>query len=55
MDNGTMIIMGTDSHYHDEVGRFKDSYRILKELRFPEELIVNVDLERLPYVLNREL
>lgn len=55
MDNGTMILMGTDSHYCEEIGRFKDSYRILKELHFPKELIVNADLERLPYVLNREL
>lgn len=55
MDNHTMIVMGTDSHYCDEVGRFKESYKILKEMKFPKELIVNEDLKRLPYVLNKEI
>lgn len=55
MDNQTMIILGSDSHFCDQIGKFKDSYRILKEMNFPKELIINEDLERLPYVLNREL
>lgn len=55
MDYGTMILMGTDSHYCGEVGKFEASCRILEEVQFPEELIINVDMERLPYVLNREI
>lgn len=55
MDHQTMILVGTDSHYCEEVGRFKDARRILKELDFPKELIINEEVGRLPYVLNREL
>lgn len=54
MDNHTMIIMGTDSHFCNDVGRFKESYKILKELDFPQKQIINEDIKRLPYVLNKE-
>lgn len=53
IDNHTMIIMGTDSHYCGQVGHFEDSLCILKELDFPKEQIVNLDISRLDYVLNR--
>lgn len=53
MDNHTRIIMGTDSHYCKDIGRFKDSYRILKDIGFPQELIINESIDRLDYVLNR--
>lgn len=55
MDVHAMVIMGTDSHYCDEVGKFEESYRVLKDLGFPEELIINMDVGRLPYVLNKEI
>lgn len=55
MKHKAMIIMGTDSHYCEEVGRFSDSYRMLKELHFPEELIINTNMDRLSGVINREL
>lgn len=53
IDNHTMIIMGTDSHFCNDVGRFKESYKILKELDFPREQIINEDIKRLSFVLNK--
>ncbi|MBO5372183.1 MAG: phosphatase [Lachnospiraceae bacterium] len=53
IDNHTMIIMGTDSHYCEQVGDFAESYKILEELQFPQEQIINMDLSRLSYVLNK--
>lgn len=53
MEHGTMIIMGTDSHYCGDVGRFDESLKLLEELQFPQELVVNADIGRLAYVLNK--
>lgn len=47
----TMILMGTDSHICYEIGHFEDSMEMLREVDFPEELVINFDLNRLPYVL----
>ena len=46
-----MILMGTDSHICYEIGHFEDSMEMLREVDFPEELVINFDLNRLPYVL----
>lgn len=53
IDNHTMVIMGTDSHYCEQVGNFEDSYRILEEMHFPEEQIINMDTARISFVLNK--
>lgn len=53
MDNKTMVIMGTDSHYCDQVGVFTDACKILKEMDFPREQIINLDTKRLGFVLNK--
>lgn len=50
----TKVLMGTDSHICYEIGRFEDSMEVLREVDFPEELVINFDLERLSYVLRRE-
>lgn len=51
----TMILMGTDSHMYTDIGIFTPSYDILKEVNFPEELIINFDLKKLPLVLNKQI
>lgn len=35
------IIVNTDSHFSTQVGCFENSLRLLKEIDFPEELVVN--------------
>ena len=49
----TNIILGTDSHICYEVGRFDRALEVLEEADFPEELVVNFDMERLSLVLNK--
>ncbi len=41
------VILGTDSHYAPHVGDFSSIERILEQLDFPEELIVNTSIEKL--------
>lgn len=43
----TCIIVGTDSHICNSVGRFEDAITILEEMNFPPELIINESPERL--------
>ena len=43
---GQEVIVNTDSHFPSSVGRFDEARALLEETGFPEELIVNTDLER---------
>lgn len=38
---GTSIVVGSDSHDPQYVGRFDEAYQMLREVDFPEELIAN--------------
>lgn len=50
----TKVLMSTDSHICYEIGRFEESLKMLDEVGFPEELVINFDLKRLPYVLRTQ-
>ncbi|MFI3238020.1 MAG: phosphatase [Lachnospiraceae bacterium] len=41
------VILGTDSHYHTQIGDFHDTKLLLDQLDFPMELVVNTSLEKL--------
>ena len=43
---GAPIIVNTDAHFMTELGRFDGSIKMLEEIGFPEELIVNSSVER---------
>lgn len=43
---GTRIIVNTDAHFSTAVGVFDDALEMLKEIEFPENLIVNSSVER---------
>lgn len=47
------IILGTDSHICYQVGKFDDAEALLKEMDFPEELVINYDINKLNYILNK--
>lgn len=47
------IIVNTDSHFSTQVGCFEHSLKLLKELNFPEELVVNSSVERLQAYLKQ--
>lgn len=49
---GASIICNTDSHISYDVGNFDDTIKLLKELSFPKELVVNSCEENLYKVLN---
>ena len=52
---GTNIICNTDSHYADAVGDFRNCDTLLREMDFPQELILNNSMEKLKLVLNKSI
>lgn len=46
------IVLGTDSHICYTVGRFDDALKVIHEVGFPEELILNTKPEALPDLVN---
>ncbi|MBT9777033.1 PHP domain-containing protein [Clostridium sp. MCC353] len=49
---GIRVIMGSDAHIWYDVGCLDYSEKLLQELDYPEELILNYNIDRLKYVLN---
>lgn len=47
------IIVNSDAHFSAQVGRFDRSLRLLEEINFPEELVVNSSVERFCRYLNQ--
>lgn len=43
---GVPVIVDTDSHFSTQIGCFEHSLKLLEELDFPEELVVNSSVER---------
>lgn len=48
------IIVGSDAHYTDYVGRHQEAYELLEEVDFPEKLVANADLELFYSFLKKE-
>ncbi len=46
------ILLGTDSHICYTVGKFDEALDVIKEVGFPEELILNTRLDRLSEIVN---
>lgn len=44
---GAKIIVNSDAHVSSAVGNHQNAYEILKQEKFPEELVVNSDVERI--------
>ncbi|GBD68296.1 phosphatase [Tetragenococcus halophilus] len=44
---GVKITISSDAHFATDIGNFAESFNMLKEIDFPEELIVNRNLETL--------
>lgn len=49
---GASVILGTDSHICSSVGDFTQADRLLQEVDFPRELIINADPGRIGEVVN---
>lgn len=44
--NGCPIIVNSDAHFWSRIAAFDAAKQLIKDISFPEELIVNADLER---------
>lgn len=49
---GVRVVMGSDAHIWYDVGNLEYSVRLLEDVGYPEELILNYSLDRLKYILN---
>lgn len=47
------VIVSSDAHDPDWVGRFEEAYELLEELKFDEKLILNSDIEKLKRFIER--
>ena len=50
---GAYIICGTDAHIYTDIGDFSYTEALLKEAKFPEELVLNTGIKGLRYVINK--
>ena len=46
-ENKNKIYLGTDAHYCLEVGRFENTIKLLNDLEYPRDLILNCNLDML--------
>ena len=44
--HGVRIVCSSDAHYHGSIGKAERALPMLREIGFPEELIVNADYDR---------
>lgn len=51
-DAGAWISLGSDAHYHDQVGGFANALAVVDEIGFPHERIVNRDAASVLAFLN---
>ncbi|WP_346939558.1 phosphatase [uncultured Clostridium sp.] len=51
--HGVKIIMGSDAHIYYDVGEFSSCYELLKEIDFPEKLVLNFNMDSLEYILGK--
>lgn len=47
MKYGTMVSLGSDAHVEEDVANFSYATKVLEEVDFPEELIINTSAEKL--------
>jgi len=43
---GVPVLANSDAHIHTQVGAHNETYSLFNELHFPEELILNTDMEK---------
>lgn len=45
--HGVRVVVDSDAHFHTALGNYPNALQLLKEVDFPEELVVNSSVERL--------
>ncbi|MGL4567220.1 MAG: phosphatase, partial [Fusobacteriaceae bacterium] len=51
-EQGVRVIMGSDAHASFDIGNFRNSEKLLKELNFPIELVINYHEEEVEKFFN---
>ena len=46
MEEGVSVVLGSDAHFYTGIGDFSHAIALLKEVGFPEELVLNTDPAR---------
>lgn len=49
------VVLSTDAHFSEDVGEVENSVRMLRDIGFPEELILNTGLKKLADYLDLEI
>ena len=52
---GINIIMSSDAHFYKCVGDLTEAMDLLKEIDFPDELVVNYEIDKLQLILNTKI
>lgn len=52
---GVPVVMGSDAHFDTLIAGFDNAVKLLKELDFPEELVLNRSVDAIRNYVNREL
>lgn len=53
--HGVFVVVSTDAHFAAKIGIVDNAWNLLKEIDFPEELILNMDFNRFEhYIKNRK-
>lgn len=48
------VVVNTDSHFWTTIGNFDPAIKLIEEVGFPEELLLNADEERIKQLVNRK-
>lgn len=51
---GTRIVLGSDAHFAFDIGDFTEADALLRDIKFPEELIANLRVENLKWIIGEE-
>lgn len=46
------LILASDAHYHTYIGNFSDAQKLIDEAQFPDELILNLSVEKFKKAIN---
>lgn len=53
--NDVKIVVSSDGHYDGAIARFDRSLQLLKEIDYPEELIINADEEKFKQIIQQKV
>ena len=52
-DNGNYISLGSDAHFCQEVGNFAKTVELLRQIEYPQDLILNCNVDLIKKILKK--